>query len=84
MILFQKIVNQKINNISTEELMQYARQNNIQIGRPQAVEVVKLMRGKNINLFNETERSQLLQNIANITSPQTAQQVNQIFKQFIG
>ncbi|MFC0270026.1 DUF2624 domain-containing protein [Metabacillus herbersteinensis] len=84
MILFQRIVNQKLNNITTEELMQYASQYNIPIGRPQAVEVVKLIRGKNINLFNQTERGKLLQNIANITSPRTAEQVNQIFMQFIG
>ncbi|MBU7593606.1 MULTISPECIES: DUF2624 domain-containing protein [Metabacillus] len=82
MILFQKIINQKLNNISVEELMQYAKQFNITIEHPQATKVVKAMHGKNINIFNVNERKKLLTQIANITSPQTAQQVNQIFQKF--
>lgn len=82
MILFQKIINQKLNNISVEELMQYAKQFNISIGRAQAAEVVKTMNGKNINIFNVNERKKLLSQIASITSPQTAQQVNQLFQKF--
>ncbi|MCM3161805.1 MULTISPECIES: DUF2624 domain-containing protein [Bacillaceae] len=82
MILFQKIINQKLNNISVEELMQYAKQFNISIGRAQAAEVVKAMNGKNINIFNVNERKKLLSQIASITSPQTAQQVNQLFQKF--
>lgn len=82
MILFQKIINQKLNNISVEELMQYANQFNISIERPQAAEVVKAMHGKNINIFNVNERKKLLAQIASITSPQTAQHVNQIFQKF--
>ncbi|WP_226667389.1 DUF2624 domain-containing protein [Metabacillus litoralis] len=82
MVLFQKIINQKLNNISVEELMQYAKQFNVSIERTQAAEVVKAMNGKNINIFNVNERKQLLTKIARITSQQTAQQVNQIFQKF--
>ncbi|MBZ5749766.1 MULTISPECIES: DUF2624 domain-containing protein [Metabacillus] len=82
MILFQKIINQKLNNISVEELMQYAKQFNVTIDRAQAIQVVKAMQGQNINIFNMTERKQLLAKIARITSPETAQQVNQIFQKF--
>ncbi|KKI88589.1 tRNA methyltransferase [Bacillus sp. SA1-12] len=82
MILFQKIINQKLNNISVEELLQYAKQFNITIGRAQAIEVVKAMNGQNINIFNQNERKKLLAKIAKITSLETAQQVNQIFQKF--
>ena len=82
MILFQKIINQKLNNISVEELMQYAKQFNVTIDRAQAIQVVKTMQGQNINIFNMNERKQLLAKIARITSPETAQQVNQIFQKF--
>lgn len=82
MILFQRIINQKLNNISVEELMQYAKQFNVSIGRAQAAEVVKTMHGQNINIFNQNERKQLLEKISTITSPQTAQQVNLIFQKF--
>jgi ribosomal protein L12E/L44/L45/RPP1/RPP2 len=82
MILFQKIINQKLNNISVEELLQYAKQFNVTLGQAQAAEVVKAMHGQNINIFNMNERKKLLAKIASITSQQTAQQVNQIFQKF--
>ncbi|APH04361.1 DUF2624 domain-containing protein [Bacillus weihaiensis] len=82
MKLFQKIVNQKLNNISAEELMQYANQFKVSIDKNQAMKVVKEMNGKNINIFNVNERKELLSKISAITSPQTAQQVNKIFQKF--
>jgi hypothetical protein len=45
---------------------------------------VKIIRGKNINIFNDAERIDLLKRVAAITSPATAQKVNQLLQQFIG
>ncbi|MGD6795811.1 MULTISPECIES: DUF2624 domain-containing protein [Metabacillus] len=83
-ILFQKIVNQKLNSLDTDGLLQLAKQNNLSISRPQAQEIVKIIRGKNINIFNDAERIDLLKRVAAITSPATAQKVNQLLQQFIG
>ncbi|WP_421175022.1 DUF2624 domain-containing protein [Metabacillus dongyingensis] len=83
-ILFQKIVNQKLNSLDTDGLLQLAKQNSLAINRAQAQEIVKIIRGKNINIFNDAERISLLKKVAAITSPATAQQVNQLFQQFIG
>lgn len=83
LILFQKIVNQKINNLSYGELLQYAKQHNLTISEAQAKEIVKLVRGKNINIFNDEERLKLFKKISTITSKETAQKVNKLFLQFI-
>ncbi|MDQ0224848.1 DUF2624 domain-containing protein [Metabacillus niabensis] len=83
MILFQKIINQKLNSISVEELLQYAKQFNVAIDRTQAAKVVSIINGQNINIFNHVERKQLLNQIAAITSPETANEVNAIFQKFI-
>ncbi len=83
MILFQKIINQKLNSISVEELLQYAKQFNVAIDQTQAAKVVSIINGQNINIFNHLERKQLLNQIAAITSPETANEVNAIFQKFI-
>ncbi|MBS2969717.1 DUF2624 domain-containing protein [Metabacillus sp. KIGAM252] len=83
MILFQKIVNQKVNSITADELLQLAKQNQLSINPAQAVQIVKVIKGKNVNIFNENERRKLLASIAAITSTATAQQVDLLFKQFV-
>ncbi|MCY8096988.1 DUF2624 family protein, partial [Bacillus atrophaeus] len=40
------------------------------------------MNGKNINIFDDQERLQLLKKVENITSKETANTVNELFKQF--
>ncbi|MTH52445.1 DUF2624 family protein [Bacillus mangrovi] len=83
MILFQKIINQKVNSISADDLLKLAKQNQLAINPAQASQIVSLMKGKNVNIFDEAERRRLLASIAAITSPATAQQVDQLFKQFV-
>lgn len=83
-ILFQKIINQKLNSLDVYGLLQLAKQNSLSIDRTQAQAIVKIIRGKNINIFDDAERISLLKRVAAITSPATAQQVNQLFQQFIG
>ncbi|PLR68159.1 MULTISPECIES: DUF2624 domain-containing protein [Bacillaceae] len=84
MILFQKIINQKLNSLDADGLLQLAKQNSLSIDRIQAQAIVKIIRGKNINIFDDAQRISLLKKVAAITSPATAQQVNQLLQQFIG
>lgn len=84
MILFQKMINQKLNTLDADGLLQLAKQNSLSIDQIQAQAIVKIIRGKNINIFNDEERIRLLKRVAAITSPATAQQVNQLLQQFIG
>jgi len=41
------------------------------------------MKGKNINIYDNNERLELLKQIAKVTSPATAQQVNTLFQQLL-
>ncbi|MGD6815441.1 DUF2624 domain-containing protein [Metabacillus sp. 84] len=83
MILFQKIINQKVNSITANELLQLAKQNQLSIDPAQAAQIVKVIKGKNVDIFNDHDRRKLLASIAAITSPATAQQVDLLFKQFV-
>ncbi len=83
MSLFKNIINKKMNSITVEELLSYSQQYQVAINRNQAKEIVKLIRGKNINLFDDNERHRLLKQVAQITSPEVARQLNTLFNQLI-
>ncbi|CUB26097.1 hypothetical protein BN2127_JRS7_00328 [Bacillus subtilis] len=82
MILFQRIILQRLNQATADDLLKYSKQYGISLTRPQAIEVANLLYGKNVNIFNERERTRLLKQVEAITSKETAQTVDELFKQF--
>ena len=83
MNLIKQIVNKKLNHISTKELLKYSKEYDVPITTAQADQIVGLMKGKNINIYDNDERLALLKQIAQVTSPATAQQVNTLFQQLL-
>jgi ribosomal protein L12E/L44/L45/RPP1/RPP2 len=81
MKLLQNVINHKINKITTDELLNYADQYGVQISEENAKKIAAHLRGKNINVFDDRERSQLVKEIAKIAGTKTAKEVN-IFIQF--
>ena len=83
MNLIKQLVNKKLNHISTKELLKYSKDYDVPITTAQADQIVGLMKGKNINIYDNDERLALLKQIAQVTSPATAQQVNTLFQQLL-
>ncbi|MCM3566593.1 DUF2624 domain-containing protein [Neobacillus mesonae] len=83
MKIFESIINHKINTITAEELMKYAKQFNIVVNRSQAKKIAEYLKGKNINIFDDRERSQLIREIAKAAGPQTAREVNKLFTELV-
>ncbi|MCM0003285.1 MULTISPECIES: DUF2624 domain-containing protein [Bacillus cereus group] len=83
MNLIKQLVNKKLNHISTKELLKYSKEYDVPITTAQADQIVRLMKGKNINIYDNDERLALLKQIAQVTSPATAQQVNTLFQQLL-
>ncbi|AST92594.1 DUF2624 domain-containing protein [Sutcliffiella cohnii] len=85
MNIYQQIINKKLNTLSPEELVQYAQQYNIEISMEQAKKIIKLVKEKNgkVNVFNTSERLQLMKELSKITGHETAKKVNQLFMEFI-
>lgn len=81
MTIFQSIINHKINTISAEELIKYANQFNISVTRQQAVKIAEYLRGKNVNIFDDSQRAQIVKEIAKAAGPETAREVNKLFIQ---
>lgn len=83
MNFIQQIVNRKLNNITTNELLKLSKEYQIPITEEQAQKIVSLIKGKNINIYNHTERIDLIKQIAKLTSPSTAQQVNTLLQNLL-
>lgn len=77
--IFQSIINHKINTITAEELLKYAEQFNISVTKQQAVKIAEYLRGKNINIFDDSQRAYLVKEIAKTAGPTTAREVNKLF-----
>lgn len=82
MAIFENIINHKISNITADELLKYANQFQISVSKPQAQKIAEYLRGKKVNIFNNSERTALIKEIARITNPETAREVNKLFIQF--
>ncbi|MFE7061088.1 DUF2624 domain-containing protein [Sutcliffiella sp. NPDC057660] len=82
MNIYQQIVNKKLHNISPEELMNYSAQYNISLTTDQAKKISALLQSKKVNVFNTSERIQLMKEVAKITGHETAKKVNQLFMEF--
>ena len=80
--IFENIINHKINTITTNELLKYAQQFNITVKREHAKKVAEYLRGRQVNIFDPTERITLIKEIAKIAGPETAKEVNKMFNQF--
>jgi len=77
--IFENIINHKINTITADELLKYAGQFNISVNRQQAKKIAEYLRGKKINIFDNTQRTQLIKEIAKTAGPETAREVNKLF-----
>ncbi|MEH7120740.1 DUF2624 domain-containing protein [Neobacillus vireti] len=82
MKIFESIINHKINTITADELVKYANQFNITVSRQQAKKIAEYLRGKNINIFDSTQRAHLVKQIAKAAGPETAREVNNLLIQF--
>jgi len=80
--IFESIINHKINTITADELVKYANQFNITVSRQQAKKIAEYLRGKNINIFDSTQRTHLVKQIAKAAGPETAREVNNLLIQF--
>ena len=83
MNFIQQIVNKKLNNITANELLKLSKEYQIPITEDQAQKIVSLIKGKNINIYSHIERIELIKQIAQVTSPSTAQQVNTLLQNLL-
>lgn len=82
MKIFENIINHKIHTITPTELLKYSKQFKIPISDTESEKLAQHLNSKKVNIFNPAERSQLIRELATITSPATAKEVNNLFNLF--
>jgi len=82
MKLLQNVINYKINIITGDELLKYAKQFNISLTKTDAGKIAAYLRGKNLNIFNDADRAKAVKEVAKITSPEVAKEINKVLIQF--
>lgn len=82
MSIFQNIINHKLNTITADELLKYAGQYQISLSKKEATKIAHYIKGKNVNIFNDGERSHLIRELAKITNIDTAKEVNRLLSSF--
>jgi hypothetical protein len=80
--IFENIINHKVNTITTDELLKYANQFSISVSRADAKKIAEYLRGRQVNIFDQKQRIILIKEIAKVTGPETAKEVNKLFTQF--
>ena len=76
-----QMIEKKIKNLSSSELLNYAKQYEITLTRAQANEIVKFLHSTDLNPLEQADRVKLLKKLAQITDLKTAQQAQQLFNQ---
>ncbi|KUP06005.1 tRNA methyltransferase [Bacillus coahuilensis p1.1.43] len=79
MNLIKSVINNKINNITADELMKYAQQYSISLTNNEAVNIAGVLKGKKYDVFNDSERSVIIREISKIAGVKTAKEVNRLF-----
>ena len=84
MKLFETIINMKLNRITTGELLSFSAQQGVTLSNSEAEQIVRLLKGKSINIFDETVRKELLVQIEQIVGSNRAKQIEQLFYSLTG
>lgn len=82
MKMIKNMVNFKVNMITSEELLKYAKQFNFDVSKDEAEKIATYLRGKNLDIFDDRTRSQIIREVAKISGPKTAKELNKLFIQF--
>ncbi|UOQ42501.1 DUF2624 domain-containing protein [Halobacillus salinarum] len=78
--VLQQIITQKLKQLTVNELMQYSQKYNIPITKEEAAQIIKALKKNKENPFEKEGRKRMLNQLAAITSKDTAKKVNQLLK----
>ncbi|GGH85031.1 hypothetical protein JOD43_003204 [Pullulanibacillus pueri] len=80
--MMKQLVNLKINSLNTQELIQLGRKYGLILKQQEARQITSLIKQRKVNIFDDSERKQLLRKIAEATTPQLAREIEVLFSKF--
>ncbi len=84
MNFYQTLVNQKIRHLTPADLKDLGATYGIHLSDQEATQVVHKLKTTPIDIFNESDRRRLINELATVTSPRVIAQCEALFFQFTG
>ncbi|GAE30699.1 DUF2624 domain-containing protein [Halalkalibacter hemicellulosilyticus] len=81
--IMQQLVNQKVNSITSPELVQLAKQYNVALSKSQADKVISILRSEHINVADQAQLERLLHRLQTEVDPYVTSVIQQLLKQFL-
>lgn len=81
--IYRQIANNKINNLTTDDLIRYASMYQIRLTRVQAEKVLKIFRRESIDIGNKKQRNYILNQIGKEVDVEIQKKVNYLLSQFL-
>ncbi|MFB1050796.1 DUF2624 family protein [Paraliobacillus sp. JSM ZJ581] len=79
----KQIIEKKLKNLSSVELLDYAEQYQISITAEQANHIVQFLQSTHLNPLLQSDRMKMFRTLAQITDLNTAKQTQRLFNQLI-
>ncbi|MFQ3542754.1 DUF2624 domain-containing protein [Halobacillus rhizosphaerae] len=76
--LAQQFLTQKLRQLTTQELLFYSQKYNIKISKSEAAQIIQALKQNKENPFDPEGRKRMLNQLAAITSKDTAKSVHQL------
>lgn len=76
-------MNDKLNTITTKELLSLAKQYGISITEEEAKKIAQFLNGKRYNIFQQKEKELVIQKIEEICGVKTAKEVEKLLNQLL-
>ncbi|MFC0473496.1 DUF2624 family protein [Halalkalibacter kiskunsagensis] len=80
--IIQQLINNKVNSLTTNELLDLANQYNIKISSAQAEKVISILRSEKIDVTNKAQIERLIQRLQTEVDPHVSSVVQQLLQQF--
>ncbi|HLR61148.1 MAG TPA: DUF2624 domain-containing protein [Lentibacillus sp.] len=79
----KQLITKKLKQLSSDELLDYAKQYNFSISRKQAEDITAYLKQHPIDPFDPTYRARMFKELARITDKQTANKAQTLFQGII-
>lgn len=82
-IFLKGIITNKLKQLSPEEVTHYGHQYGFKVSKAEAKEITNYLKNHSIDPFSATDRKKAFQQLAQITSTETAKKAERLFVQLI-
>lgn len=82
-IFLKQLITNTLKGLSPKEVIQYGHRYGFNVSHEEANKITKFLKNHSIDPFSSVDRKNAFQELANITSPETAKKAEKLFTQLV-